>query len=154
MKPFALAAALFALVLSGCQSEVPDNFKIGLGPREAPQSRTFAADQKATYAAAKAVIGRMGYHVVKGGAAQGELTALSDVAHGDGQGGGRQISLRIKLTPGVDSGTEMEVSLTEILEADSSGQQGLSAQTPLLDTPLYEKIFKDVQQELVAPRVQ
>ncbi len=154
MKPLALAATLLALVLSGCQSDVPDNFKIGLGPREAPQSRTYPADQKATYNAARAVIGRMGYQVVKGGAAQGELTALSSVAHGDGQGGGRQISLRLKLTPGVDNGTDMEVSLTEILEADSSGQQGLSTQTPLLDTPLYEKIFKDVQQELAAPRVQ
>ena len=154
MKLIALCACSAGLILAGCQSDPTEEFHLNLGPREAPQVRTFPADQKATYEAAKAVVGRMGFHVVRGGPAQGELVALSSVARGDGQGGGRQVSVRITLSPGADSGTEMEVSLTEILEADSPGQQGLATQTPLTDTPLYEKIFKDVQQELVAPRVQ
>lgn len=154
MKLAVLSTCLAALLFAGCQSDVPEDFHLKLGPREAPQARTFLADQRATYEAAKAVVQSMGYRIVKGGAAQGEMVALSPVARGDGQGGGRQVSLRITLSPGADSGTEMEVSLTEILESDSSGQQGLATQTPLTDTPLYEKIFKDVQQALGGPKAQ
>jgi hypothetical protein len=152
MKFLTLTACCAALLLSGCQSEPLDELHIGLGAREAPKTRIFQAEERATYEAARAVITRMGYSIVKAGPAQGEIVALSDISHGDRQDGARQISLRVKLGPGPDSGTEMELSLTEILSADGSGSQGLATQTPLSDTPLYDDIFAKVERELAAPK--
>ncbi len=53
--------------------------------------------------------------------------------------------------PGATSGTEMTVSFTEIIEADSANHPGMATQTPLKDTPLYEDFFRDVQRALEAP---
>ena len=148
MKLFNLGAACCALaLLAGCEStplgdELP---LVSLGAREAPRSRTFQADQRTTYEAARAVMEQMGFKFERGGPAQGQIVALGDVARNSE--GGRQISMKVELSPAADSGTEMVLSFTEILEG-GSGQPGLATQTPLKDTPLYEDFFRNVARKL------
>ncbi len=125
--------------------------RVGLGPREAPKSRVYQASQRATYDAARAVAEQMSFRVTRGGPAQGHFVALSGISRGDGSGGARQISMKVDLGPGPDSGTELVLSLTEIIEADQSSPQGMATQTPLNDTPLYEDFFRSVEKALRAP---
>jgi hypothetical protein len=76
------------------------------------------------------------------------------VSRGDPRAGERQISLRVKLTQVSATETDMEVSLTEIIAADSGGEGALATQTPLADPALYEDIFKKMERALAAPKVQ
>ncbi len=152
MKTLSLAAILLgAALLSGCESGFPDDVRSALGPREAPRSRVFQADQKATYAAVKQASQEMGYVFRRGGPAEGLLEAMSPINGGEDPGSSRQVSMKVNLSPAAESGTEVEVSLVEVIEADSARQPGMATQTPLRDTPLYEVFFRDVQNALNAP---
>jgi len=152
MKSVLLAAVCGALLLSGCESGLSDDVRSALGPREAPRSRVYQADQKATYAAARKAVDEMEFRFEKGGPAEGTLEALSPISGGDeGAASARQISMKVSMQPGPESGTEVEVSLTEILEADATNQPGMATQTPLHDTPLYDVFFKDIQKYLDQP---
>lgn len=145
MKPTALAALCLSLVLAGCESGLSDDVKSALGPREAPKTRVYQADQKAVYEAARKAVDEMEFHFEKGGPAEGTLEALSPIQGGDEPGSARQISMKVTLEPGPESGTQVEVSLTEILAADATNQPAMATQTPLRDTPLYDVFFKDIQ---------
>jgi hypothetical protein len=152
MKTFQLIAVLCgAALLSGCDSGVADELHSVLGPREAPKSRIFQADQKATYEAVRAAADAMGYRFVHGGPAEGKLEALSAISEGEDAGSSHQISMKVQLSPAGDSGTEVEVSLTEMIEEATSNQPAMATQTPLRGTPLYEVFFRDVQTALNAP---
>jgi hypothetical protein len=152
MKFLPLAAACAALVLSGCESGLSDDVRSALGPREAPRSRVFQADQRATYEAARKAVDDMEFRFLKGGPAEGTLEALSAIGGGDeGAASARQISMKVSMQPGPESGTLVEVSLTEILEADATNQPGMATETPLRDTPLYDVFFKDIQKFLEQP---
>jgi hypothetical protein len=145
------AAALAAGLLWGCNSDIRDEVRSALGPREAPRSQVFQADQKAAYEAVKAAVDEMSFTFVRGGPATGELEAMSGVASGDEPNSSRQILMKVHLSPAGDAGTEVQVSLIETLEADSSNQPGMATETPLRDTPLYSVFFRDVQKALDAP---
>jgi hypothetical protein len=147
----ALASCCAALLLSGCESDFSDSLHSVLSEREASRSRAFQADQKATYVAAKAAVDQMGYRFVRGGPAEGEIDALSGISGGDESGSSRQVSMKVRMEYSPDSGTNVTVSFSEIIEADSSGQPGMATQTPMRDTPLYEVFFRNVQQALQAP---
>jgi hypothetical protein len=152
MKTTPLIAVLCAAaLLSGCESGLSDDVRSALGPREAPRSRVFAADQRATYLAVRAASDEMGYKFERGGPAEGELEAMSPINRGDDPGSSRQVSMKVHLSPAAESGTEVEVSLVEIIEEDSANQPGMATQTPLRDTPLYEVFFRNVQTALGAP---
>jgi hypothetical protein len=152
MKTLPLIAALFgAALLSGCESGLPDDLRSALGPREQPRSRVFQADQKAAYAAVRAAADEMGYKFERGGPAEGEFEALSAINRGDDPGSARQISMKVHLSPAAESGTEVEVSLIEVIEEDTANQPGMATETPLHDTPLYEVFFRNVQTALTAP---
>ena len=144
------AALLAATLLSGCESSLPDDVRSALGPREAPRSRVFQADQKATYAAVRAAADEMGYKFEHGGPAEGRLEAMSPINRGDDPGSARQVSMKVTLSPAAESGTEVEVSLVEVIEEDTANQPGMATQTPLRDTPLYEVFFRNVQTALRA----
>jgi hypothetical protein len=152
MKTLLLAAACGALLFSGCESGLSDDVRSALGPREAPRSRVFQADQKATYSAARKAVDEMEFRFERGGPAEGKLEALSAISGGDeGASSARQISMKVSMQPGPESGTEVEVSLTEILSVDATNQPGMATQTPLHDTPLYDVFFKDIQKYLDQP---
>jgi hypothetical protein len=146
----ALASCCSALLLSGCESDLSDSIHSVLSEREAPRSRVFQADQKATYAAAKAAVDQMGYRFVRGGPAEGKIDALSGISGGDDTGSSRQVSMKVRMEYAPDSGTTVTVSFAEIMESDSSGQPGMATETPMRDTPLYEVFFRNVQQALQA----
>jgi hypothetical protein len=148
----AIAACCAAALVAGCESGVEDSVRSALGPREAPRSRVFQADQKAVYGAARAAADEMGYRFVRGGPAEGVLYELSGISGGDDGGNSRQISMRVRLNSEGESGTEVSLSLNEIIEADSkSSVQGMATETPLRDTALYEVFFRNLQNALQAP---
>ena len=149
--PPLIAILLGAALLSGCESGLSENVRSALGPREAPRSRVFQADQKAAYVAVRAASEEMGYVFKRGGPAEGLLEAMSPINGGADAGSSRQISMKVHLSPAAESGTEVEVSLVEVIEEDSARQPGMATQTPLRDTPLYEVFFRDVQNAINAP---
>jgi len=145
-----IAVLCGAALLAGCDSGISDEVHSVLGPREAPKSRVFQADQRATYEAVKAATDEMGYKFEHGGPAEGRLEAMSPINRGDDPGSARQISMKVTLSPAAESGTEVEVSLVEVIEEDTANQPGMATETPLRDTPLYEVFFRNVQTALTA----
>jgi len=140
-----------AALLAGCESGIGESVRTALAPREAPRTRVFQADQKATYAAARAAADAMGYRYVRGGPAGGELDELSGITRGDDAGTSRQISMKVRLSPDAEAGTAVTVAFNEIIEADSRSLPGMATETPMRDTPLYEVFFRNLQEALQAP---
>jgi len=151
MKIFTAIAACVALaILAGCESDsLSESIHTVLGPREAPQTRVFQAEQRATYEAARATALEMGYRIIRGGPAEGKLDALSGIAQGETMGSSRQVSMKVRMVPAAEGGTSVEVSLTEIIEGNTESQPGTATETPLRDTPLYEVFFRELQKALV-----
>jgi len=147
----AIAACCAAALLAGCESGIEDTVRSALAPREAPRTRVFQADQKAAYAAARTAADEMGYRYVRGGPAEGVLDELSGISSGDDTGSSRQISMRVRLSPDAEAGTEVSVAFNEIIEANSRDLPGMATETPLRDTALYEVFFRNLQQALQAP---
>jgi hypothetical protein len=151
-KPRILALALGAALLSGCgTSNFSEDVKAALGPREKPRSRVFQAEERPTFDAVKSAALEMGYRVVHGGPAEEELEALSPISTDEEPGSSRQISMKVTLSPAAESGTNVEVSLTEVIQEQSANTPGMATQSPLNDTPLYEVFFRNVQQALAQP---
>lgn len=142
---------LLCLALAGCESlsEATSSVREKLEAREAGRTKVFAAPARETYEAVRAAVGQMGYRFVRGGAAQGELEAVSGIGLGDRSGSSRQLGLKARLHfSEMAGGTEVNVRLTEVIEADSTNRAGHATETPLRDTPQYEVFFRSVQQAL------
>ena len=150
-----LSAAGCVLALAGCESvsDATTSVREKLAAREAPKTRTFPADQRATYDAVKTAAAQMDYRFVRGGPAQGEFEAVSRVGAGERIGTSRQLAMKVKLEHALDGGTVVNVRITEILESDSSNRAGQATETPLRDTPQYEVFFERVGQVLGKPAV-
>ncbi len=148
-----VAALLVGLCLGGCHGDgdLGEDVRSALGPREQPKERTFAADQRPVWTAARKAVDDLDYHFEKGGPAEGTLEALSKVERGEDEGSGRQVRIKVSMQPAPDSGTVVQVSFTEILEQRSSDQPGFATETPLLDTPLYNVFFNAIQSHLQSP---
>jgi hypothetical protein len=151
MRIFPAIAACCAMLVAGCDSGVGDTVRSALGPREAPRTRVFQADQKAAYEAARAAAEAMGYRYIRGGPAQGELEELSGISPGDDTGSSRQISMKVRLSPDAEAGTAVTVSFDEILQSATTSTPGIATETPMRDTPLYEVFFRSLQEALLAP---
>jgi hypothetical protein len=138
-----------ATLLSGCATveSVKERVQEGAPPR----TRVFAADPKATYAAARAALDSISFQFTHGGPAEGKIEALSAVQPGDQPGSARQVSMRTQLRA-TDGGTEVDVQLREILEDDTEHHPGMATSTALQDTPLYEVYFHAIQDALNGPR--
>jgi hypothetical protein len=149
----AIAGCCAAFLLAGCESDsdFSDSVHTVLAGREASRSRVFQADQKATYAAARAAVDQLGYRFLRGGPAEGKIDALSGISGGDETNSSRQISLKVRMEYEPETGTTVTVSFSEIIEGDSSNQPGMATETPMRDTPLYEVFFRNLQQALLAP---
>lgn len=152
MKLPRAAGALLVLALVGCESvsDASQRLRDRLGARREPRMRVYSADQRATYAAARTAIERMGFRFLRGGPAQGEIDAVNAVAADDSLRGARQVAMSIRLAPAPGGGTEVSVTLDEIVETDSRNRAGQGTAAPLRDTPLYEVLFRNVQQALDA----
>jgi len=154
MKPLPVLLVLVLLALTGCESlsDMKDSFKETLASRDQPRTRIFAADPRATYDAARTAVDQMEFRFVRGGPAQGQLDAISNVDSSESMHSSRQITLKARLAPAADGGTEVSLWLHEILEDNSSQNAGMATETPLRDTALYEAFFRDVQQALALPK--
>ena len=148
--PTAAAICCAALLLAGCESDDSDLMHRVLNAREAPKSRVFQADTRAVYEAARAAADEMVYRFVRGGPAEGRLDALSGISGGDEAGSSRQLSLKVRIAPAEESGSEVTVSFTEIIEETSASLPAMATEAPLKDTPLYEVFFRNLQQALNA----
>jgi len=146
----ALVAALLAC-LSGCESvsDAAAGVRSRLAPRDEPRVHTFEAVPRLTYEAVRAAAAQMGYRFVRGGPAQGEYDAVSNIAAGEREGSSRQLSLKARLRATLDGkGTEITLRITEIIESDTSNRAGLATETPLRDSPQYEVFFRRVKEAL------
>lgn len=153
MKRIALVLLFAGACLAGCESisDATTTVREKIAAREAPKSKTFAADTRVAYEAVKTAATQMGYRFIRGGPAQGEYEAVSGVGSGERMGTARQLSLKVKLERSLDGGTVISARITEILEADSSNRAGMATETPLRDTPQYEVFFERVGQVLGKP---
>jgi hypothetical protein len=149
--PLLVLAALI-LALAGCESApaLPTRVRERISPTY--RTRVFAAEQRATYEAAKSALGEFGFRFVSGGPAQGKLEALSAVEASDSMQRARQVSLSVKLSPAADGGTEVAALFSDIYEDDFSKRAGMGTTQALKDSPLYEVFFRYLEQSLTAAR--
>ncbi len=139
---------LLGVLLAGCE-DMPESLRNRMPGGAPARVQTFAAEPKATFAAARAALDQMGYRMTGGGPAEGRLTAISEVSAGDWPGSSHQFTLRAEFHPALEApGTEVSVRMTEVIESDSTNHQGQGTETPLQDTPLVEAFFHGIQKNL------
>ena len=152
--PAALILLAASLLFSGCGSlsDAAGSMRERIAAREETRERTFAAAPRATYDALKSAATQMGYRQSRGGPAQGEFEAVSAVAPGERHGTSRQILMKARVSAGLDGRSAiLSVSLSEVLEDDSSNRPGLATRTALRDTPQYQVLFQRVSEVLGVP---
>ena len=147
---FCVLVAGVCLVLGGCETtrhdmvaRVSEKFT---GPTYA--RRVYANDSRAVFGAARATVERLGFRITKAGATQGLLDGVSGLASDDHLRGSRQLSVKIRLVPSIEGGTEVAVLFTEIIEADFDKAAGQGTETSLRNHPLYESFFAGLNQLL------
>jgi len=148
VKPsiFALLLASGPL-LAGCS--VATSLRERAAVDRAPHARVFAADPRPTFEAGRAALDPMGFRLTHGGAAEGQMDALSAVMPGEAGENARQVSLHAEFHS-AEGGTEVKVTLKEIIE-DDSAHLGMATSSTMRDTPLYEVFFHAIQANLTAP---
>ena len=152
MKPFALVASALCLALAGCESvrDATSSVRERIAARTAPRTHLYTAESRIVYAATRSALDEMGYRFLRGGPAQGEIDAVSDLSTDNSLRMTRQISMKIRLVT-VPDGTEARVTLTEVVEDDFNKGAGHGTESPLRDTPLYEVLFHHIEKALAAP---
>lgn len=150
MKILPLFFCLSCLVLSGCDSVSEQLSAPFVAPQ--PKSRVFAADERATYAAARAALDEMSFGFVRGGPAQGVIEALSSVQTGgeSSMNGGRQLQLEAHFSSAADGGTQVDVVMHELVQSDLNQHPGMGTSTLLRDSPVYEEFFAAIGRRLTA----
>jgi hypothetical protein len=141
MKLFPLLFGLLCLLLSGCDSVSEQIRAPFVAPQ--PKSHVFAADERTTYAAARAALDELGFGYVHGGPAQGVIEALSSVQTG-GEGsmtGARQLQIEAHFLPAAEGGTQVDVVMHELVQSDLNQNPGMGTSTWLGDSPVYEEFF-------------
>jgi hypothetical protein len=146
--PLSLLAAL--MLLAGCDTFSSAREKFG--SKEPARVHHYATEPRVTYEAARRASEQMGYRFVRGGAAQGELDAISGIGTSDTLSSSRQISLSAKFDGTPDGGTDISLWFKEITEGDSADRAGQALTRPLRNTPQYEVFFRTVQQVLDTPK--
>lgn len=78
---------LVAVGLSGCESlsEVASGLRENFEVRNEGRTKVFAASSRETYEAVRLAAVKMGYRILRGGAAQGRIEAVSEVRQGESQ---------------------------------------------------------------------
>jgi hypothetical protein len=150
MKPTPFLFSLLCLVLTGCDSVSEKLSAPFVAPQ--PKSHVFAADERATYAAARAALDGLGFGYVRGGPAQGVIEALNDVQTG-GEGsmnGGRQLQIEAHFSSAMDGGTQVDVVMHELVQSDLNQHPGMGTSTWLRDSPVYEEFFAAIGRHLAA----
>jgi hypothetical protein len=113
--------------------------------------RTYAAEPRAVYDAACATLKNMGFRITYSGAAQGKINAINDIQPDESMRGSRQVAVKVRLSPAVAGGTELKVTMTEIIEREEDRGTGFATESALQGTPLYPVFLRQVGQALGLP---
>ncbi len=137
----------WTLLLAGCETLGERvGRKFGAAPA---QGQSYEADEDRTYAAARIVLEKMGFRALRGNAAQGRIEAVSSIRTDDSFRGARQLEVKISLQPAVGEGTEVWLSISELIEDSfDKGISGRATPVPLTGGYLYEAFFRGLRQEL------
>jgi len=151
MKFFPLFFGLMCFFLAGCDS-MPESISTPFSPPQ-PKLRVFAADERTTFAAARAALGDIGFGYARGGPAQGRLEAMSGLQSGgeSALNSTRQFQLEANFSPAPDGGTQVSVVVHEVVEEDSRQSPGRGTSKALRDSPIYDEFFRAVERRLAAP---
>jgi hypothetical protein len=113
------------------------------------QFRTFGADEKTTFTAAKDSLKAMGFHFTHGGQAQGIMHAASEIEPGEKMGTLHQFNLKANFQTNLDGKScDVTVSLSESIADDVGGKLGAGSEAPLRDTALYQVFFRGIDAAL------
>ena len=143
-----LVVAIAAL-LAGCESihSMRDSVReriVGVPPHV----RVVQGDAKQVFAAARLAMTKLGYQMVRGGPAQGELEGLTRVGGGDDFRSSRQREITINLLPGQAGVIEVRVWLKEIVESDFDRASSPATEAPVRDAAAYDAFFEELQLRL------
>lgn len=147
----AVALALAAGGLGGCAVADAAGQAFQRRLQDPAVERVFPDAPRDVYGSVRAVVTRLGYRVVRGSAAQGDLEAVSAVVPGGDPGSSRQLVLRVRLTP-AQEGTTVRVRVAELREADSSRRAGHATEAPLPPGPRHEALLAELGRELTAQK--
>jgi hypothetical protein len=140
------AAVLLATI--GCESvdTVPTRVRERFEPPR-PQVRTFEVNSRAVFGAAVVAFRRIDFRVVRSGAAQGTISALSRIQPGGSFGTGRQYAMDVHVRAVEPDRTEVSVLLREQEESTSfAGATDL----PVREHGLYGSYFDAIARELAS----
>ncbi len=143
--------ALAAAGLGGCAVADAAGQAVQRRLQDPAVERVVPGAPRDVYGSLRAVVTRLGYRVVRGSAAQGELEAVSAVGAGADPGSSRQLVLRIRLTAG-EAGTTVRVRVADVREADSSRRAGHATEVPLPPGPRHEALLAELARELTAQK--
>lgn len=143
--------ALAAAGLGGCAVADAAGQAVQLRLHDPAVERVFPGGPRDVYGSLRAAVTRLGYRVVRGSAAQGELEAVSAVGAGLDPGTSRQLVLRIRLTA-AEGGTMARVRVAEVREADSSRRAGHATEVPVPPGPRHEALLAELGRELAAQK--
>jgi hypothetical protein len=147
----ALLVGVFAVTGCDSLSDATTSVREKFTARNEPRTKTFSAPPRVVFDAVKTAATNMGYRMTRGGPNQGEFEGVSGVGPGESSGSARQVGIKVRLHETLDeTGTDVSVRFTEILESDSSNRMGMATESTMRDTPLYEVFFRHVQEALDA----
>ena len=132
---------------TGCTSVTDkiSNLREKAATRGTPHVRLFAVDRRTAYAAALAALPKVGLQYQRGGAAQGELEAITEQT-AEGNGNRRsQLVMTVRLADTLDGTSEVRVWLEEYLETDARKSSGRATGTTVPDAALYEAFFRALE---------
>lgn len=143
MRRIALLGVAVCLAFAGCES-TRQGFATGVkekfsGPTY--ERRVFSGESGAVFESAKAVVTDMGFRITRAGAAQGVIEAVSGISSDDRLRGSRQRTIKVRFSSATDSGVEVAVLFTEIVEDDFNKGAGLGAESSLRGSALYPAFF-------------
>ena len=141
-------AAAAGLLVAGCESTGGpiDRVRQQVTGDYPTQVRTFAADEKTTFAAAKQALKAMDFHFTHGGQAQGIMHAASEIEPGDKFGTLHQFGLKADFQTGLDGKTtDVTLTMTETIADDVGGKLGSGSETPLRDTALAQVFLRNIE---------
>lgn len=152
LLPLCLAGASL-LLCAGCES-VRSDIREGVREKFAgPQyrEREFAGDARATFDAARRAVAAMGFRIERAGAAQGRIEAFGGLQSGQDLAASRQVRLQVEISPYGDE-SRVRARFTEVLEDTFDRGPGHATENGLKDSPLYEVLFRRIDEGLKDPR--
>lgn len=116
-------------------------------PTTAGVTRFFKGEQKAVHAAAKTSLASMGFRVVRSGAAQGIIEAVSGLESDSSLRSSRQLRVKIFIDD-IGAFTQVRASISEILEDSFNKGSALATEVPILNTPYYDIFFRGIEKQI------